>query len=546
MDPPDHTRLRSLVARAFTVRQVEKLRPQVRELTASLLDDLEAAGPPADLVDTYALPLPVAVICRLLGVPAEDRPRFRVWSDAALSTSSLTAEEFEANREELRAYMGELIAVHRQDPQDDLMTALIEARDGGDRLSELELVDLCVAVLVAGHETTASQIPNFVLTLLDHPDQLARLRARPELIANAVEELLRFVPLGSGAGQPRYATEDVEVGGTLVRAGAPVLVATGAANRDALRFTAPGVLDIARDGNQHLGFGHGVHHCLGAPLARLELQEALSALITRFPGLKLAGDVTWKSADAGPGPARHAGRVVSAMPWTVRVDPQLCLASGMCAGAAPEVFALDGEHARGAAGRRRAGRADPGHRRRLPRPGDHGVRRQPRHRPPPRLTGATGWGEPPQEAAVGPAGTGALGKPPACVSEEQGGPRAGWRAYSKRAVSPAPRRTISSSPPEKSMTVVGSVPQSPGVEHGVHHVVEALLDLPALRHRLVLVGQQQGAGEQRFAELGEQGLSHGVVGDPHADRLLLRVQQLARDLLRRGQDERVTGRASPP
>ncbi|MFC9621041.1 cytochrome P450 [Streptomyces sp. NPDC056930] len=302
MDPPDHTRLRSLVAKAFTVRQIEKLRPQVRELTAGLLDDMEAAGPPADLVDLFALPLPVAVICRMLGVPTEDRPRFRVWSDDALSTSSLTAAEFDASREELRAYMAGLIEQHRQSPQDDLMTALIEARDGGDRLSELELVDLCVGILVAGHETTASQIPNFVLTLLDHPDQLARLRAEPELIPNAVEELLRFVPLGSGAGQPRYATEDIEVGGTLVRAGSPVLVAMGAANRDALRFAAPGVLDIAREGNQHLGFGHGVHHCLGAPLARLELQEALIALITRFPGLKLAGDVTWKSEMLVRGP----------------------------------------------------------------------------------------------------------------------------------------------------------------------------------------------------------------------------------------------------
>ncbi|MFB6942248.1 cytochrome P450 [Streptomyces sp. NPDC060286] len=302
MDPPDHTRLRSLVAKAFTVRQIEKLRPQVKELTASLLDDLEAAGPPADLVDLYALPLPVAVICRMLGVPTEDRPLFRVWSDAALSTTSLTAAEFDASREELRAYMAELIAQHRRSPQDDLMTALIEARDGGDRLSELELVDLCVGILVAGHETTASQIPNFALTLLDHPGQLARLRAEPELVPNAVEELLRFVPLGSGAGQPRYATEDIEVGGTLVRAGSPVLVATGAANRDALRFTAPGVLDITREGNQHLGFGHGVHHCLGAPLARLELQEALIALITRFPGLRLAGDVTWKSEMLVRGP----------------------------------------------------------------------------------------------------------------------------------------------------------------------------------------------------------------------------------------------------
>ncbi|MFE1555679.1 cytochrome P450 [Streptomyces sp. NPDC058734] len=296
MDPPDHTRLRSLVAKAFTVRQVEGLRPQVRALTAALLDQLEAAGPPVDLVDRFALPIPVAVICRLLGVPVEDRPRFRVWSDAALSTSSLTAEEFAANLQELRGYMAGLIELHRREPRDDLMTALIEARDGGDdRLSEPELVDLCVGVLVAGHETTASQIPNFVLTLLDHPDQLALLRRDPGLIAQAVEELLRFVPLGRGASQARYATEDVEVGGTLVRAGEPVLVATGAANRDALRFTAPGVLDIRRTSNQHLGFGHGVHHCLGAQLARMELQEALGALLARFPGLKVVGDVVWKS-----------------------------------------------------------------------------------------------------------------------------------------------------------------------------------------------------------------------------------------------------------
>ncbi|MFE3548531.1 cytochrome P450 [Streptomyces kronopolitis] len=302
MDPPDHTRLRTLVAKAFTVRQVEKLRPQVRQLTQDLLDELEAAGPPVDLVDRYALPIPVAVICRMLGVPTEDRPRFRVWSDAALSTSSLTAEELDANLEELRAYMGQLIEEHRRAPQDDLMTALIDARDVGDRLSELELVDLCVGILVAGHETTATQIPNFVLALLDHPGQLALLREQPQLIDKAVEELLRFVPLGSGAGQPRYATEDVEVGGTLVRAGTPVLVAVGSANRDALRFEKPGALDISRAANQHLGFGHGVHHCLGAQLARLELQEALGALVTRFPGLRLAGDVEWKSEMLVRGP----------------------------------------------------------------------------------------------------------------------------------------------------------------------------------------------------------------------------------------------------
>ncbi|MEU6509035.1 cytochrome P450 [Streptomyces sp. NPDC046942] len=302
MDPPDHTRLRSLVAKAFTVRQVEKLRPQIRELTSALLDEMAEAGPPVDLIDRYALPIPVAVICRLLGVPEEDRPRFRTWSDAALSTSSLTAEEFDRNREELRAYMAQLITAHRERPRDDLMTALIEARDQGDRLSELELVDLCVGILVAGHETTATQIPNFVLTLLDHPEALSRLRAEPTLITSAIEELLRFVPLGSGAGQPRYAKEDIEVGGTLVRAGEPVLVAVGAANRDALRFSAAGTLDITRSGNAHLGFGHGVHHCLGAPLARLELQEAVGALVARFPRLHVAGDITWKTEMLVRGP----------------------------------------------------------------------------------------------------------------------------------------------------------------------------------------------------------------------------------------------------
>ncbi|MEV0278866.1 cytochrome P450 [Streptomyces sp. NPDC050610] len=302
MDPPDHTRLRKLSAKAFTVHKVEKLRPDIRTLAEGLIDDMIAAGPPADLVEDYALPIPVGVICRMLGVPTEDRPRFRVWSDNALSTSSLTAEEFHASREELREYMRGLIEQHRAHPADDLMTSLIEARDVGDRLSELELVDLCVGILVAGHETTASQIPNFVCTLLDHPEQLALLREDPDLIPAAVEELLRFVPLGVGASQARYATEDIEVGGTLVRAGEPVVVAVGAANRDALRFTEAGELDVRRESNGHLGFGHGAHHCLGAPLARLELQEALRALILRLPGLRITGDIVWKTEMLVRGP----------------------------------------------------------------------------------------------------------------------------------------------------------------------------------------------------------------------------------------------------
>jgi cytochrome P450 len=302
IDPPDHTRLRTLVAKAFTVRRVEALRPRVREIASQLATDMKAAGPPVDLVDAFALPLPVAVICELLGVPVEDRPRFRVWSDNALSTSRLTVEEFVTSREEMRDYMRGLIAGHRAEPADDLMTALIEARDQEDRLSELELVDLCVGILVAGHETTASQIPNFVVTLMDHPAALDRLRADPSLIAGAVEELLRFVPLGAGSGFPRYATEDVQVGDVLVRAGEPVVVAVGAANRDALRFDDADELRIDRQPTAHLGFGHGVHHCLGAALARMELQEALRALLLELPGLQVAGDIQWKTEMLVRGP----------------------------------------------------------------------------------------------------------------------------------------------------------------------------------------------------------------------------------------------------
>jgi cytochrome P450 len=295
MDPPDHTRLRTLVAKAFTVRRVEELRPRAREIANGLVKDMIAEGPPVDLVDRFALPLPVAVICELLGVPVEDRPRFRVWSDNILSTNQLTAEQFMANQEEIHEYLLGLIAEHRAAPQDDLMTALIEARDAHDRLSELELVKLCRAVLVAGHETTASQIPNFILTLLDHPETMARLRADLSLLPGAVDELMRFIPLTIGGLFARYATEDVRVGDVLVRAGEPVVVTANAANRDALRFDDPGTLRIDRPSVPHLAFGHGIHHCLGAALARMELQEALRVLLTELPGLHLTSEVVWKT-----------------------------------------------------------------------------------------------------------------------------------------------------------------------------------------------------------------------------------------------------------
>jgi cytochrome P450 len=294
MDPPDHTRLRTLVSRAFTRHQVEGLRPWVRQLTSDLLDEMVASGSTADLVDSFALPLPVAVICELLGVPAEDRPKFRVWSDALLSTTRLSEEEMRGNQEQLIAYISQYVAERRADPRDDLISGLIEARDAKDRLSEEEMVSLCLAILVAGHETTASQIPNMVWVLLEQHDEWQRLVDDPELVPSAVEELMRYIPFASGGFFPRYAKEDIEVGGVLVRKGEPVLVSLGAANRDPAKFEDPEVIRFDRPANQHLGFGHGVHHCLGAQLARMELQEALRALVTKVPRLRVAGDAVWK------------------------------------------------------------------------------------------------------------------------------------------------------------------------------------------------------------------------------------------------------------
>lgn len=293
-DPPDHTRLRKLVAKAFTLRRVEQSRVRIRVLAEELVDAMVAGGAPVDLVEHFALSLPVAVICELIGVPVADRPKFRAWSDAFLSTNKTTAEQFVANRAGFREYMSGLIAARRAAPADDLMTALIEARDEHDRLSELELTDMCNGLLVAGHETTASHIPNFVHVLLAHPEKLAELRADLDLMPAAVEELMRFVPLSYGPGFPRYATEDIEIGGVLVRAGEPVVVDFASANRDSRQFENPDELRFDREANPHLGFGHGVHHCLGAQLARVELQEGMRALLSKLPNLRIDGDIVWK------------------------------------------------------------------------------------------------------------------------------------------------------------------------------------------------------------------------------------------------------------
>jgi cytochrome P450 len=290
-DPPEHSRLRRLVAKAFTARRVELLRPRAQEIADGLVDAMVAKGAPAELVEDFALPLPITVICELLGVPVEDRKDFRTWSDAFLSTTRFTPQQVGEYVGLLRQYMAGLIAQRRETPTDDLIGALVVARDQDDRLSEDELLSMAEGLLVAGHETTASQIPNFLFALLTNPEQLALLRADPDLVPKAVEELLRYVPLSTSGGMPRYALEDVELGGVTVRAG------------DADR------LDVTREESSHVGFGFGPHHCLGAPLARMELQVTLSTLLTRLPGLRFAGsaeDVEWKSGVSTRGPATMA------------------------------------------------------------------------------------------------------------------------------------------------------------------------------------------------------------------------------------------------
>ncbi|SCL25104.1 Cytochrome P450 [Micromonospora nigra] len=298
MDPPDHTRLRRLVAKAFTARRVEELRPRTRALAEELVDGMLAAGPPADLVAHVATPLPIRVICELLGVPVADQDRFHTWSEAIVSTTSLPPEQIQHYIGSLYAYMGELIARRRVEPTDDLLGAMVRARDADDRLSEEEVVQLAAGLLAAGHETTVTQIPNMVYVLLNHPDQWDRLRTEPALVPGAVEELMRFIPLGAGAAFARYALEDVELGGVLVRAGEPVVVSIPSANRDESVFAEADRLDLTRAANPHLGFGHGVHHCVGAQLARMELQVVLETLTVRAPRLRLAvpeAELTWKS-----------------------------------------------------------------------------------------------------------------------------------------------------------------------------------------------------------------------------------------------------------
>ena len=294
VDPPDHTRLRRLVSSAFTPGRVEGLRPHVEQIVHDLLDDIASGEPdqPVDLVSTFAFPLPFTVICELLGVPERDRaPLAR--GLAGLLVPTTTPEAYaraEMASDAVVAMLAALVEAKQSTPGDDLVSALISARDGDARLDTQELLSTIFQLIVAGHDTTATLIGNTVVALLRNPEQLARVRGEPASVAAAIEECLRYdaaVPHATF----RYAVEPVELGGVTIPEGAQVIVCLAAANRDPGRYANPDALDIERHEARHLGFGHGIHHCLGAPLARLEGQVAITALLHRFPELRLARPV---------------------------------------------------------------------------------------------------------------------------------------------------------------------------------------------------------------------------------------------------------------
>jgi cytochrome P450 len=290
-DPPEHTRYRRIMQGTFTPRQIERWRPRAAAIANELLD---AAGEEFDVVADFALPLPARVICEMLGVPMDRFEQFRGWTEMFLSTSQASAEARGEGFAAFMAYAGELIAAHRTRPGNDLIDLLINARDEGDRLSEDELTHMVFTLIMAGHETTASMIIRGTFRLLHHPEQYAMLVDRPELLEPAVEEILRYEGPG-GNGLLRLITRDLDLSGGTIPAGTVVLPNPTAANHDPSAFDDPLRFDIQRFAgssapNPHLALGHGTHYCLGANLARMELQEAFRALATRLPGLHAQED----------------------------------------------------------------------------------------------------------------------------------------------------------------------------------------------------------------------------------------------------------------
>ncbi len=284
VDGADHTRLRTLVSKAFTNRHVQALAPNIQQIADDLIDAFPAKGP-VDLVDAYAFPLPITVIAELLGIPPADRERFRVWSNAFIG--DYTGGDYVQEMMAFAHYIGEIVAERRANPQDDLISTLTQAEEAGDRLSMPELYSMIALLIVAGHETTVNLIINGTLALLEHPAQMRQLQRNPALIENAIEEFLRYDGPVERATE-RYAAEDVKISGETIRRGASVIVILGAANHDPTQFNHADQFDISRKNNKHIGFGYGVHYCVGAPLARLEGRIAINTLLQRVHGLTLA------------------------------------------------------------------------------------------------------------------------------------------------------------------------------------------------------------------------------------------------------------------
>jgi cytochrome P450 len=294
LDPPDHTRLRGLVNKAFTPRVVEQLRPRIQAIVDELLDAAANRGS-LEVIEELAYPLPVVVISEMLGVPSEDNETFKAWSremarslDPDFVLPPEVLERRQRASEEFADYMRGLIAKHRSEPQDDLLSALIAAEDEGSKLTADELVSTAILLLIAGHETTVNLIGNGILALLRNPDQLAKLREDPSLIKNAVEEMLRYDPPVQLTG--RSALADIELGDVTIRKGEQTVLLLGGANRDPAQFPEPDRLDITREDNRHLAFGMGIHFCLGAPLARVEGQIAIGEFARRVRNPRLAVD----------------------------------------------------------------------------------------------------------------------------------------------------------------------------------------------------------------------------------------------------------------
>jgi cytochrome P450 len=288
LDPPDHTRIRRMLTGQFSMRRLAAIRPDIEQITTKFLDQMEAAGPPVDLMQAFALPLPSLVICELLGVPFEDQAEFQRRSDTMLDVS-VTSKQQAQNTREMNTYMQSLVNRHRQNPGDDILGMLI--RDHADELTNEELVGIGNILLVAGHETTANTIGLGTLLLLQHPDQLALVRDDQEMITGAVEEILRYLTIVD-TGTPRIILKDMIIGDQLIQAGDLAMVSLPSANRDAGFMADPDVFDVTRQPQAHLTFGHGIHQCLGQQLARLEMSVALPALLQRFPTLSLAASVT--------------------------------------------------------------------------------------------------------------------------------------------------------------------------------------------------------------------------------------------------------------